>query len=105
MEHDPQLRLVFLAEARGHLARLRDPDTTKEARQRAAHGLRGAAATVGAELIRVLAADLEDEDPTPEEAEALLQRIAEALDAWEAGSGEPGSRGGARCGNGTIGLP
>lgn len=86
MERDPQLRLVFLAEARSHVARLRDPVATAEVRQQAAHGLRGAAATVGAELIRALAADLENEDPTPREREALLERIVEALDAWESGA-------------------
>ncbi|MBI5477904.1 MAG: Hpt domain-containing protein, partial [Deltaproteobacteria bacterium] len=56
---DHELLEIFLEEARGYLARLRDAGLPASPRADAAHGLTGASSTLGFELLRALAVELE----------------------------------------------
>jgi chemosensory pili system protein ChpA (sensor histidine kinase/response regulator) len=59
MQVDRELLEIFLEEARGYLAKLRDPALSASQRADAAHGLKGASSMLGFELLRALGVELE----------------------------------------------
>ncbi|MCK5798576.1 MAG: response regulator [Deltaproteobacteria bacterium] len=78
---DPDLLDTFLGEARSHLEVLQDPTCGAEARRRAIHGLRGASSIVGAMDIMGPATALEGLPETGEDYGALVNEIAQGIDA------------------------